>query len=783
MRIFKSSIVKKILGIIVVMGCSGIFLNGYVGVGEVQAQAGTITVGTIGTSDTSGSSTDTMGLWQIMDMILKLIYLLLWPLLVLAGLALDNTLVYASIFHLDAPLWKFWNMMKNFANFALGFMVLFAIIKNLFMPKDEKGPIDIIKKTLIAGILIQASWFLMAAMVDISTIATYAVGGLPLSVLKDTPIGTQKILSVNSSINLNKFDVLSKKGEGFKIRYSTSYQGKPINISPCRIDQNFVIGRTLGDSGYRNTDKFIGDAKYEGYEVCASMGKLVMWEEDKFMGKINSNTNNNDTIMRKNNDGGYQAMITTLLTITGGWENTSRATGDLVNLAGTDQEGLKKGSDFFAASTSTTIADLIKKSKGFVGPLVTIYSSLLNFTQLTNTNVTSNGETSGIFIIKAGVAIALFFPLLALALVLIMRIGYLWLYIVASPFIVIQSVFKRKLDEKIGKYLDITKIIGVIFAPVVTVAALSISLIFMTALVNGFTSTNSSEALHTALGTQTVPSIGDPEKKYDAISFQGVAQVQFTKLPWGEAADWFSWFMINLFAIGLMRMIVFAAIKANVIGEKIAGGEKGIQKFGENVFRTLPILPIGKGGERVGVGSAAKVIGNIPDRYNQKLDTEGNKQVENWLGEPTRTGASGTTFTTDNTTKIIAGLGAGNKAENVLKEAGLTVPTTGLTTLGTQENITAIYTAMDKMEPEQQENIKTGAIPMFGTDWYKKESSRLAKIKIENITIATTQTQGDIQATINSADNIAILKNYFSDTTVGNTYTRAIGTNTLTIKK
>jgi hypothetical protein len=51
----------------------------------------------------------------------------------------------------------------------------------------------------------------MAAMVDISTIATYAVGGLPLSVLKDTPIGTQKILSVNSSINLNKFDVLSKK--------------------------------------------------------------------------------------------------------------------------------------------------------------------------------------------------------------------------------------------------------------------------------------------------------------------------------------------------------------------------------------------------------------------------------------------------------------------------------------------------------------------------------------------------------------------------------------------
>jgi hypothetical protein len=71
-------------------------------------------------------------------MLLKIIYLLLWPLLVVAGLSLDNTMVYASVFHLDAPLWKFWNMMKNFANFTLGFMVLFAIIKNFFVQKDEK---------------------------------------------------------------------------------------------------------------------------------------------------------------------------------------------------------------------------------------------------------------------------------------------------------------------------------------------------------------------------------------------------------------------------------------------------------------------------------------------------------------------------------------------------------------------------------------------------------------------------------------------------------------------
>jgi len=85
-----------------------------VGVGE-QAHAQT----QITTTNPTSSSLSTMNLWQILNMILKIIYLLLWPLLVVAGLALDNTLVYASLFHLDAPLWKFWNMIKNFANFTL----------------------------------------------------------------------------------------------------------------------------------------------------------------------------------------------------------------------------------------------------------------------------------------------------------------------------------------------------------------------------------------------------------------------------------------------------------------------------------------------------------------------------------------------------------------------------------------------------------------------------------------------------------------------------------------
>lgn len=67
-----------------------------------------------------------------LEIVLKIIYLLLWPFLALAGLALDNGMVYGSYFQLDSALFTFWNIVKNFANFALGFLFLRSILKYIF---------------------------------------------------------------------------------------------------------------------------------------------------------------------------------------------------------------------------------------------------------------------------------------------------------------------------------------------------------------------------------------------------------------------------------------------------------------------------------------------------------------------------------------------------------------------------------------------------------------------------------------------------------------------------
>lgn len=49
----------------------------------------------------------------------NVIYVLMWPLIALAGVAMDNQLIYGSFMHLDTSLWNIWQIVRNFANYAL----------------------------------------------------------------------------------------------------------------------------------------------------------------------------------------------------------------------------------------------------------------------------------------------------------------------------------------------------------------------------------------------------------------------------------------------------------------------------------------------------------------------------------------------------------------------------------------------------------------------------------------------------------------------------------------
>lgn len=642
-------------------------------------------------------------------------------------------------------------------------MVLFAIIKSVlsgsgeWSMKDEKSPLGIIKKTLIAGILIQASRFLMAALVDVSTVATYAVGWLPLNVLKKTPIGEKRILMVNSTLDLDKFSVFSEEGEGFKVRYSVNYK-KPgtgvvrIDMSPCKIKSGFIIGRELWDPQYKHANIFTGNDPYAGNEVCVAFhSQLAMWREDDFMKAIMDTwamASWPATGKVYNDHQSYKKVMKNLTNISW-WHTLDFVKTGAINLSSWNKSpGIVTGKAFYVNdTTSMTISDLINRSKGFVGPLVTMYSSLLNFAELTDTQATTLGETSGVFIIKSLVAIGLFFPLLALAVVLVARIALLRLYIAASPFLIIKNVFDKLIPKealgKLDKHLDLWNVIKLIFAPVVTVAALSISLIFMTALIDGFQPWDNqriSENVTSNLQITPIESWPDSEK----YQFADSVNVEFKGFDRWWSLDRFSWLVVNFFAIGILRTILFAAIKANALGEKI-GGE--IQKFWANVFQTLPILPFGKEGQRVGLGSAFEELRQVPTRRVEERESEQRTLVKEYIegtGEaPLISGAQAKTI-----------VSSPNLREGI-EQANLKVPK-DISEYGTTDNRTAIYKAVEELysnDPAQKNAAITKFAPMFGDNANRFQEEELLQIDnnfTTKISEQITNTQNTTQASIQS---------------------------------
>lgn len=111
------------------------------------------------------------------------LYAMSWPMLVLAGTFTDNDVIYGTFIGLDKSLWGIWNIMRTFANFFIWFLFIVAILSYFWgIKKDQLNPMKILPQMVLASILVNTSWFIIWTLLDISTIATYAVGLLPMKV-------------------------------------------------------------------------------------------------------------------------------------------------------------------------------------------------------------------------------------------------------------------------------------------------------------------------------------------------------------------------------------------------------------------------------------------------------------------------------------------------------------------------------------------------------------------------------------------------------------------------
>lgn len=628
--------------------------------------------------------------WKFIDLILNLMYVVLRPMLFIAGIALDNSMVYGSVFNMDAPLRMFWNMTKNFANFILGFLVLFSILKWIFSSfggdkQDKRSPMNVIKKTLIAGVLIQASWFLTAALIDISTIATYSIGWMPASLLSShTKEDKEKLLTRHSKFNLNDqsetFNIMSRPTANIE------GQEEKIDISPCLVKtlwyKSYIVWRKY--SLLRNEDDIFDHRgkQYLNYDktavrnphrnICALWNTIYFFNEfpnaiakpgwTDYSTILHNNININSWAAEELTNCGFlidvrssesrhyinikncdENRLKTALWVEANDDSEENKKREeefneiFGNLVWTDLKSERIWLDYpqkdeaksrLFNTKNPTIGEIIDKAKWFMWPLSTIFISIMDFANLTTASQDAVLMTwLWEMLIRLWVWVGLIFPLIALAVVLFIRIWFLWMVIWASPLIVLANVFKDtfKLDKFMDK-VSLSNIIKVAFAPVITVFALSISMVFMNTLATSFSSEDMTklQPLYQFWIENADIENADTEYVYKTIFWYTIAYPKTLDTHAGATGDFFSWLIVSFFGVWIMRFVLFAAIKAS--GTVWAAGEK-IKEFGENVFKTAPIIPFGD--SRVGAWTLGKAVskGEYAEKFRDNRVVKYNDQT------------------------------------------------------------------------------------------------------------------------------------------------------------
>ncbi len=495
----------------------------------------------------------------ILEVIVQFFYIITRPFITIAWASLSNEFVYWSIFNLDDSLWMFWNMMKNFANYIIAFVFLASIFFYLLNYKQDKfNPKKLLPKMLVAAVWVQASWFIVAVLIDISTILTYSLWAMPLNVLENVEQEPEPIMLPIMSVDLSELEFEWLTDSERTVMFKNPWDDT--RYVSCKTDWAEIDWEWLDSDELR--ESLWEDADYST-DWCVFWGKLFWqwwdnWHEDR------------------------EDLISS-------WRDLCDPTWD-------DCMSVKEYSDSL---------------KWFAWPLYTLFWSLTNISDMSVFWVWGQWANvwaySVLAIMKIIIFLALVIPLITLAIILIIRWVLIWLIVVVSPLLAISWSLGLKMWLSEDK-MSIWSILWLIFLPVTAAFAVSISIIFLTVLTWTLDEwVKWWEAWVEITSTQEENDSDDEDDKTQTICFDlplwddESTQTCFTT-PWealwiSPFLDIFWWILINLFAVALMWAIIFAALKTSKMTSWVV---KWVDNISKEAMKTAPIIPWGQRGQSIG---------------------------------------------------------------------------------------------------------------------------------------------------------------------------------------
>ncbi len=422
----------------------------------------------------------------------ELVSVLSWIWIVLANLAgkfMTNSVIYGSFLHLDEFFITWWSLMKDIANFALVFFLFYKVVVVL-VKQDIVGMKKVIKEVLIAGILIQASWFVVGAVLDVSTVLTTAIGTLPAQVISSLPT-TEK-------------------------------------------DTSKVFGQILKEKVQYN----------------------IFWKE------------------------------TTIKWI-------SKKNIDRVAMTDTERKGI--------------IDSLLPTYNSLSWPLIFLWIGVLKLQNMTYHEDSLGTFSDQLVNLALNALVLVFFSISLLFLFIFnfLRVFTLWVIIPLSPMLIILKIFNV---DSLWSFIDIKKILKLIFMPVVLVAYLGTILLFVVS-VRSILMTDQTEFYDDQTNLR-ISTIAKGNQQYDSgISVDGVFSLNMYNVK-NTFADMFLYFL-TFFLLWKMVMMMFQTKTGFSMIDKTM---TWITDFSSSIVGNIWVIPIpGKG--VVGMNAAGRMRDNFKDSW------------------------------------------------------------------------------------------------------------------------------------------------------------------------
>lgn len=463
--------------------------------------------------------------YWLMSFAQKLVYVLIYPVLIVAGKLIDNSLVYWEVFWFDAILWKLWVIVRNLANFGLWFIFIYKIFEFLIKGQKWEEIKKLLVSTLIAWIWIQASWFVMAALIDLSTILTYWVWWLPISVLwwdnsnSSGEEGKKKedynpyILKTVVSVDAKDMDSMhvymtnTDKDMDWNVikddekKYISECATMNLKINSWYSEELIIAPKMIyyKDMNWKYFETEFDACNYFGqiYNFMPDMSDHSMvffgWSCDNEEDCSFYQSDHNDSIAIRQRDImdkwlDWVRWEIEKWTILLPWN--AHETGGIISNIRTWI--YTNDAIWLDVDNKAVVADGMKTSKlnnlidweSYVWVFTALYSSLLNAWR--GIMSTTDASTYALLlnaILSLCHMLAIAIPLIVVALVFMMRIGVLWMAIALSPMIILLKAFSFDksdfMKKGVFKYLSVENLLPIIFYPAVICFAVSMSTVLV----------------------------------------------------------------------------------------------------------------------------------------------------------------------------------------------------------------------------------------------------------------------------------------------------------------